>query len=243
MKMTGKRIAITGGASGIGLELVRQLHGDNEVIVLARASSRLEALRAEFPGVEVFEVDLADGAQVVSCAGALVERYDGLDVLINNAAVQYSPAFTDPDFDRDTIAREIAVNLTAPIQLCAAVIPLMGKVSQSAIVNINSGLALVAKRSSAVYCATKGGLNIFSQSLGHQLEGTGISVVQVFLPLVDTAMTAGRGTGKISGERAAAGIIAGIESGKAQVDIGKVKLLRLIQRISPLLAQRIMKSS
>ncbi len=110
------------------------------------------------------------------------------------------------------------------------------------IVNINSGLGLVPKTSSAVYCATKGALNILSQSLAYQFEDTNIEVKQAFLPLIDTAMTKGRGKAKISVEKAAAQIICGMQSSGPNIDIGKVKLLRLIQRLSPRLAQNIMKA-
>ncbi len=94
----------------------------------------------------------------------------------------------------------------------------------SLIVNINSGLALVPKTSSAVYCATKAALNILSQSLAHQFEDTSIDVKQVFLPLVDTAMTTGRGKAKLSAEQAAADIICGLHSTGPNIDIGKMKL-------------------
>jgi len=111
------------------------------------------------------------------------------------------------------------------------------------IININSGLGLVPKTTSAVYCATKGGLNILSQSLHHQLAPLGIHVGQAFVPLVETPMTEGRGSDKISPQKAAADVISGIETKKRTNDIGKVKLLRVINRISPNLAARIMKKN
>lgn len=64
-------------------------------------------------------------------------------------------------------------------------------------------------------------------------------VFQAFLPLVDTPMTAGRGTGKLSAGEAARRILEGVERGVADNDVGKVGLLRLVHRISPALARRI----
>ncbi len=107
---------------------------------------------------------------------------------------------------------------------------------------MNSGLGLVPKTTSAIYCATKGALNIFSQSLRHQLEGTNIRVMQAFLPLVETPMTEGRGSGKLPADRVAADIIAGIEKNQLDIDIGKVKLLRPLARFLPSLARQIMKA-
>ena len=243
MKLGGRRIIITGGASGLGLELVRQLYGDNELIVMARPSPGLQNLRQAFPKAAVFEVDLSCTKQVAACADRILERYDHVEGLINNAAVQHTPTYVDDEFRHESIASEVNVNLIAPCLLCAKLLPALQKAPAAFILNVNSGLALVPKTSSAVYCATKGGLNIFSQSLANQLENTNIKVMQVFLPMVDTPMTMGRGSGKLQPEDAASRIISGIRKGRAQIDIGKVRLLRPIARFLPPLARRIMKTA
>jgi uncharacterized oxidoreductase len=243
MKVAGKHIVITGGASGIGLELVKQLHGSNEISVIARPSSGLEQLRRDFEKITVYEADLADLKSVERAADLLVKSDRPVDILINNAAVQNTPHFIDEDFRFETIKREIDVNFTSICMLIYLLLPsLIGK-GQSIILNVNSGLALAPKTSSAVYCATKGALDVFSQSLRYQLEDTNIDVKQVFLPLVDTAMTKGRGSGKLSAEQAASEIIKGLSASNAVIDIGKVKLLRFIRRLSPGLAARIMKAA
>lgn len=242
MNITGKHIVITGGASGLGLELVKLLQGKNEISVIARPSAGLEDLRRSFAGVHVYEADLSDLATVERAADGLVQRGDKIDILINNAAVQYTPHFLAEDFRYETIKREIDINFTSVCSLIYLLLPNLLQPNPSLIVNINSGLALVPKTSSAVYCATKAALNILSQSLAHQFEDTSIDVKQVFLPLVDTAMTTGRGKAKLSAEQAAADIICGLHSTGPNIDIGKVKLLRLIQRLSPRLAQNIMKA-
>jgi uncharacterized oxidoreductase len=111
----------------------------------------------------------------------------------------------------------------------------------AAVVNVNSGLGLVPKTSSAVYCATKGGLNLFSQSLRHQLAGTRVQVLQAFMPLVETPMTAGRPGDKLTAAYAADRLIHGIERAIQDHDIGKVKLLRGLMYVAPGLARRIMR--
>lgn len=242
MNMAGKHIVITGAASGLGLELMKQLQQENEISIIARPSNGLENLRRSFPGVHVHEADLADLQSVETAADLLVRNGKKIDVLINNAAVQYTPHFLAEDFRHETIKREIDINFTSVCCLVHLLLPNLLQPDPSMIVNINSGLGLVPKTGSAVYCATKGALNIFSQSLAYQLEHTNIEVKQVFLPLVDTAMTEGRGRTKIPVEQAAAEIIRGMQSPAANIDIGKVKLLRLILRLSPTLAQKIMKA-
>lgn len=242
MNITGKHIVITGAASGLGLALLIKLQQENEISVIARPSTGLENLRQTFPGVQVHEADLADMATVERAADLLTRSGKKIDILINNAAVQYTPHFLDEDFRYETIKREIDINFTSVCSLIFLLLPNLLQPDPSLIVNINSGLGLVPKTGSAVYCGTKGALNIFSQSLAHQLEDTNIEVKQVFLPLVDTAMTSGRGKAKLSAERAAADIIRGFQSSSSNIDVGKVKLLRLIQRLSPRLAQNIMKA-
>ena len=241
MKFSDKHIVITGGASGIGLELVRQLQPDNSVTVIARSSRHLEQLRKDFQELNVIEADLANLETVANAADQLVKSDRNIDILINNAAVQYTPHFLDDDFRFETIRREIDINFTSVCTLIYLLLPKLEKDDPSIIMNVNSGLALAPKTSSAIYCATKGALNIFSQSLGHQLENTNIAVKQVFLPLVDTAMTQGRGKGKLSPDHAASEIIKALSSSSTTTDIGKVKLLRFIQRLSLRLATNIMK--
>ena len=86
-------------------------------------------------------------------------------------------------------------------------------------------------------------MDVFSRSLGYQLEQTNIRVLQAFLPLVDTPMTHGRGTGKLTAQRAAQDIVLGIEQGKRINNIGKVKLLRVLLALTPRLARNVMKRS
>ncbi len=243
MKLTNSHIVITGGASGLGLALVEHLQAHNKISVIARPSRGLDTLRKRYQDIELYEADLADLASVELAADALVKRGVKIDILINNAAVQHTPKFIDDDFRYETIKREIDINFTSICALTYLLMPLLLKETPSNIVNINSGLALVPKTSSAVYCATKGALNIFSKSLAHQLEETNISVNQAFLPLVDTGMPQGRGGAKLPVDQVAQHIISGIANNQAEINIGKVKLLRVIQRMSPTLATKIMKAA
>ncbi|MGJ8569553.1 MAG: SDR family oxidoreductase [Hoeflea sp.] len=241
MKLVDKHIVITGAASGLGLELLHQLQPNNRISVIARPSRGLDALRHALPGVDIYEADLSDMSSVERAADALIGSRIAIDVLINNAAVQHTPRFTDPDFRYETIRREIDVNFTSICTLVHLLLPSLMRSEAGMIVNINSGLALAPKTGSAVYCATKAAVNIFSQSLAYQMEDTNVAVRQVFLPLVDTAMTRGRGSGKLPPDRVAAAIIAGLGSRRTNIDIGKAKLLRVLLRVAPSLAAKIMK--
>jgi uncharacterized oxidoreductase len=243
MNLKGKTIVITGGTSGIGYELVSQLAAANTLIVIARESERLEQLRQAFPDLQIYPADLASANDIESAAGAILDRHARIDLLINNAAVQYTPTFLDQDFSYESIYHEIAVNFSAVCAMCYLFLPALSNGGEAAIVNINSGLGLVPKSSSAVYCATKGAMNIFSQALRNQLKSTQVTLFQAFIPLVDTPMTTGRGTGKLSAGQAARQILDGIERNKLDNDIGKTKVLRTLNRFVPAVARSLMARS
>lgn len=240
MKLTNKTIVLTGPSSGVGLELLKQLGPHNTLIALSRRRPPDDAV-AHFRQYTHLDVDLADAASVARAIKDIAERHPhAIDGLINCGAVQFTPRFVDDDFDPALIEKEIAVNLTSPIALVAGLLDLLCGGTDPFIMNINSGLGLVPKHESAVYCATKAGLDNFTRGLRAQLADKGIMVQQAFLPLVDTPMTQGRGSGKLAASKVAAQIIRAIEGGALDTDIGKVRLLRAINRLSPRLAHAIM---
>jgi uncharacterized oxidoreductase len=148
-----RSILITGGTSGVGLELVRQLHGaGHRPAVLARSGDKLVRLQSELPGVSVYACELSDRVSVERAWERVAAGHPDLSMLINNAAIQLTPRFLDDDFDFDGIAHETTVNFLAPAwlsYLALGVFQANGK--HSAIVNVSSGLAFFPKTSSAVY--------------------------------------------------------------------------------------------
>ena len=238
MRLQGRTIALTGATSGIGLRLCERLAQDNRVIAVARDGTKAETLRQRL-GVETVLADLSTRGGIDLLAETLANRQE-LDGLVHCAAVQHTPHLTAPAFRRDTIDAEMMLNFNAFVHLAAAVLPVMTARGEGFLMAVNSGLGLVPKRSSAVYCASKGALDLFCRSLRAQTRGTGVAVMQAFLPLVDTPMTEGRGSGKLNADDVAGRILEGIERGRLDHDIGKVKLLRALQRTVPGVAARIM---
>ncbi len=236
-----KRIVITGGTSGIGYEMTKQLSPHNEVIVIAKSTDKLHTLGQEFENIVGYQADLSNLKEVETVTDTIIKRFETIDILINNAAVQYTPTFLDNNFVYENISREVTLNFTSVCSLSYLFLPALLHNHKAIILNINSGLALTPKTSSAIYCASKGAVNIFSQSLRYQLKKTNISVQQAFLELVATAMTVGRGKNKMSAQKAASKIIHGIEHDITDHDIGKVKILRLLLRFLPAIAKNIMK--
>lgn len=241
MNLNKKRIVITGGTSGIGYQMVKYLQSNNEIIVISKDEYKLEALSKEFDNVITYQADLSKLEEVESVAKRITEKFQSIDVLINNAAVQFTPTFTDEVFNYSSINEEITINFTSICCLTYLLLPTLTHQSKAAILMINTGLALAPKTTSAIYCATKGALNNFTQSLRYQFENSNISVQQASLELVETSMTAGRGNNKMSAETASKTIIQGLKDDVLENDIGKVRLLRLLLRLTPSIAKKIMK--
>lgn len=243
MKLQGKHIVITGATSGIGKQLAIQLNDHNKITVIGRDPDKLASLQTLLPDINIMVADLSQQVQVEQVCNEIQSLKTNIDILINNAAVQYTEHLLSSAFDYRSISDESALNFTSICRLTYLLLPQLQQSTQAVILNINSGLALSPKTSSAIYCASKAALNSFSQSLNWQLKDTNISVQQAFLPLVETSMTQGRGSKKMSANVAAQLIVSGLKKGKKENNIGKVKLLRLLLRYMPRVAQRIMKSA
>lgn len=246
MKLEGHRVLVTGGSAGIGLELARRfVDRGARVAICGRDAARLDAARREFGEVETIVSDLADPTAPQRLAAEAEARLGGLSILVNNAGVQKS--YTLPTATAEQVAAdaawEIQVNLTSLVALTSACMPLLKAAPEAAIVNVSSGLAITPKASSAVYCATKAAVHSFSQALRYQCEDEAatIRVFEILPPLVETAMTEGRGSGKISAAACADESIAGIEGERYEIRVGKTKLLAMIHRLAPGVAARILR--
>lgn len=242
MKLSKQTILVTGGNSGIGLNLIKQLHPmDNTLVVISRSKTNWSQLSRYKPKITTLQCDLSKKEEIEKLINTLDEKAIKPEILINCAAIQLTSHLTEESFSFSGIEKEINTNFTSVVSLSYLLLPLLLSKEKSLIVNITSGLALFPKTGSAVYCATKAALHSFSQSLLYQLENTPLKVTEVLLPLVDTPMTKGRGKGKISAEFAAQKIIHGIEQGRDEVLIGKVRLLPILARLWPGLAKGILR--
>ena len=123
----------------------------------------------------------------IATIGVSDTSYPGLNVLINNAGVQYRRDFRD-ETAVTALDQEVAINFTAPIHLIAELLPALRRQESALIVNVTSGLAFSPMADVPVYCATKAALHSFTLSLRHQLKATSIRVVELAPPIVDTGL-------------------------------------------------------
>ncbi|WP_334194548.1 SDR family oxidoreductase [Pararhodobacter sp.] len=247
LSLNGRTAMVTGGARGIGLELTRQLLARGcRVIVIGQNQTRLATLERDFPGAVVTRrADLSSPAEVDALVVDLVRDHPAIDILINNAGVQREmDLFALPPTQATAFARqEIATNLDAIVALTLGLLPVLARHERAAIVTITSGLAIAPKAAAPVYGATKAAARSFTRALRYQCSRAApqVRVSEAIMSLVATDMTAGRGSGKITPAQAAAAVLAGLERGQAEIWVGKAKLLRLVNRLSPALAARLLR--
>jgi uncharacterized oxidoreductase len=237
MQVAGKTILLTGGTDGIGKELAGQLKAKGAtVIITGRTPERIEA--AKTAGYEVIAADLSSQAGVDAILSAVIGR--DIDILINNAGVGSDHDFRIEPPDLADNDRVIFSNLNAPIHLIAGLMDRLKARPEAMIVNVTSGLAIAPRAGGPIYCATKAALRSYTLALRAQLQGTRIHVLEVLPPVVDTKMTAGRGSKKLSPADCAAQMLDAIQTNANEANVGMTKLLRLVESISPALARRIM---
>ncbi len=244
MKLNDSTILVTGGGSGIGLALAKAfaLRG-NTVIVSGRNAQKLEAAQREHPAIVPFPCDIASDPDQGHLVENIIRKYPNLNILINNAGIQYSYDFSDTKNHTDLIEREVITNFLAQVKLTDRLLPFLLRQPRAAIVNVTSALAVAPKQSAPVYCATKAAMHSFTKGLRYQLESTAVKVFEIIPAMVDTEMTKGRGKGKITPEALAEEALQGIESDRYEMRIGKTRVLFALHRFLPSVVERIIRNS
>lgn len=174
----GRVALVTGAAQGLGAAIARRLAAAGLSIACVDRSPAVEdcARSLREAGYDAYgEVrDLADPQQAVGAVKSVVDRFGGLDVLVNNAGIGlYRPEIQDLSLDE--WQQVMAVNLTAPFLLAKAALPIMKAAGWGRIVNMSSRAARVAiPGSDASYPASKAGLIAMSRQLA--MEGAKFGV-------------------------------------------------------------------
>lgn len=189
MKMTGNTILVTGGGSGIGRALAERLHDrGNGVIVAGRRRAALDEVIAGREGMAALELDVADAGSIAAAIAEITERFPDLNVLVNNAGISRSEDLTTEVWDLDLAEATIATNVTGVLRLTGALLPLLRRRPEAAVITTTSGLAYVPLASHPTYSATKAFLHSWIQSLRHQLRETDVEVLELSPPYVQTEL-------------------------------------------------------
>jgi uncharacterized oxidoreductase len=235
LKIAGNTVLITGGATGIGFALAEAfVKAGSDVILCGRRLSKLQQAKTKIPTAHIRKCDVSVESERRKLLHWITASFPRLNILVNNAGIQRQVDFTSPKITKSTLPAddELAINLEAPIRLCALFAPKFMMKKRAAIVNISSGLAFVPIAEMPIYCATKAAIHSFTISLRHQLRETPVRVFEAIPPTTDTELDASfagnrqqayRGS---SPQEVAAAIIDGLKEDKQEIVIGQAQGLR-----------------
>ena len=183
MKLTGNKILITGGATGIGSGLTQRfIQERNTVIICGRREAALKEATQKFPSVITRACDLSLASERQNLFNWIVTEHNDLNVLVNNAGIQQWMSVFDDDFFQRA-KDEIAINIEAPLHLTSLFLDLP---SLNTVINVTSGLAFAPLAKAPVYCASKAFLHSFSLSLRYMLRTKNIVVIELIPPALNT---------------------------------------------------------
>lgn len=239
MELKNNTILITGGTSGIGYELGKKLKKlGNMVILLGRNKEKLDNLKSE--GFEVIECDISKREDIEKTVILIQGQYPQINMLFNNAGVQYNYDFLENVIPIDKIENEISVNIIGQILITQLLIPILSNSKKSFIINTTSGLGAFPKSDGLVYSATKAAMRNFTVGLRYALKETPIKVLELIPPVTDTAMTYGRSEQKMLPEKLIDQIIPQLEKERKILTVPKMRLFLWIAFLFPSLANKIL---
>ncbi len=231
MNLNGARVILTGAGSGIGRSLALELARCGSVMVLVgRNPERLSGVAREVQAAGgralAFAFDLSQVHGHERIAAFAVEKLGGVDILVNNAGISSFQEFARQD--PADIDRLIRTNVTGPLLLTRAVLPLMLGEGRGRIVNVGSAFGSIAFAHWAAYSASKFALRGFSEALRRELDGSGVGVTHVAPRATRTSLNSDAvyrlskqtGMSMDSPETVALAIVKAIETGRDEHAIG-----------------------
>lgn len=187
--LAGKRALVTGAAGGIGRSIALRLAAERVDLLLVDVDQvGLERVAREARELDVDVVtqqcDVSDATQVSAVTGEAIDRWAGVDLLVNNAGVTYH-GFTH-HMPEEQWQRLLAINLHAPIQFTRELLPGLLARPRAHVLNVCSILGLVGLPRVSAYCTTKFALAGFSESLRSEYGRWGLGVTALCPGLVRT---------------------------------------------------------
>jgi uncharacterized oxidoreductase len=236
MRLNGRTILITGGSAGIGLSFARKfLELGNEVIVTGRRQSVLDAVKARHPNLHTIQNDVGDPEQIAALAARIKADFPKLDVLMNNAGVGAAKNLKTSAADLAGLLTEVDINVGGVIRTTSALIDILAA-NRGTVINVSSALAFVPVPAMPIYSATKAAVHSYTQSLRFQLEDTGVEVIELMPPAVQTDMTSEfdeAGISTITTDELVKQTFAALRAGKLEIRPGQSNQLAFMRRLAP----------
>jgi short-subunit dehydrogenase len=221
MQIEGSTILVTGASSGIGASLAPLLAARGATVgIVARRRERLEAVLARCvehaPNSRLWAVDLGDVEAAARVAVEAWDAFDGLDCLVNNAAIP--KVIPVPRLTPALVDETMRVNFTSPVRMTLALLPRWLARGAGCVVNVSSMGGRLGIAHEAAYCASKFAVCGWSESMAIDLAGTGVEVKLALPGPIDTEVWGAPGNDAarydgplIPAEECAASIAAAIE--------------------------------
>ena len=222
MNINNKTVLVTGGGSGIGLAIAKQLsERNNKVIITGRTAERLQAAAGGLTNVTAITADVTNEEDVKRLVATIQADFGGLDVLINNAGFAH---YYNLDADANTYQKgleEFNTNCFSILNLTEQLLPALQKSAEAAVVNVSSILALVPRATIPTYSASKAALHSYTQSLRFALKDTTVKVFELMPPLVNTDFSKEiGGENGIAPSRVADDLINAFENNTYEIHVG-----------------------
>ncbi|MCY4194672.1 MAG: SDR family NAD(P)-dependent oxidoreductase [bacterium] len=185
---------VTGGSFGIGLALSHHLLAEGyDVLACGRTQARLEAARADEPGLRTTRADVTDAADLDRLFAEILNIAKPLDLLVNNAGVSFACDYTsDTTLSQDLARAEIETNFVAPVEITRRFLWIRREQGwedrPATIANVGTPGALFPLEPNPLYSASKSGFHMFTMGLRRQLADTPVTVVEIYPPLLDTGL-------------------------------------------------------
>jgi len=183
-----KKILITGATGGIGGALVKKfLSLDGTVLATGTNTEKLDALKKEFPNINVLKFDISDHSKIEDFIENVTSQLVGLDVLVNNAGItmdNLSLRMKDDEWKK-----VIDINLNSTFYLCKHAIKKMLKNKYGRIVNITSIVGHTGNLGQSNYSASKAGMVAMSKSLAIEYAKKNITINCVSPGFIQSKMT------------------------------------------------------
>jgi NAD(P)-dependent dehydrogenase (short-subunit alcohol dehydrogenase family) len=208
-EFAGKTVIVTGGGYGIGKQIALRFgRSGANVVIAARSQSKLEDVAQELRNMGTnplaLTVDISKEDEVRSMVEAVVDRYSGIDVLVNNSAIA-GPTAMVPDVDSTDWHQTVGINLSGTFFCCKHVSRVMRESKKGNIVTISSVAGRMGYPLRAPYAVTRWGVIGLSHTLAAELGPLGIRVNCVV-------------PGPIEGERSERVFVARAEAENMEVD-------------------------
>lgn len=173
---TGKKVLVTAGADGLGLEMTRLFHAEGaRLLVCDVNAARLEDLKRELPSVRTVVADVSDEDSVAAMFREVRDTLQGLDILINNAGVAGPTGFVETLAKADW-ERTLAVNITGQFLCARLAVPLLKQSRAGVMINLSSAAGHLGFAGRSAYSASKWAVIGFTKSLAIELGAHGVRV-------------------------------------------------------------------